>query len=138
MGEARRRTTAGHRQPNGELPTIPVALPGGWTWQQRAAPHPTRFKRWCEALTFYAEHPANKLARVKERMALLGAYDGGWDVTGRDGLALRSPATLSLRGWNEVPRAVIETLLLHLEDEADNGFQMARETAPDTDERQAA
>ena len=57
-------------------------------------------------------------AAANERIALLAAYDAGWDVKGADGQVVPPPAKLSLRGWNAVPRVVIEALLAHLDAEA--------------------
>lgn len=111
------------RQPRRIVPTVPVALPNGATWLQRVAPHPERFERWRVAVQRMARTPDDTRLRSYERIALLAAYDGGWDVRDADGRVLPSPRRLSLRGWNRVPREVIEAMLDHLDAQTREGLE---------------
>ncbi len=103
----------------------PVPLPGGRTWWRRETPDPARFQWWTATLQQVAESPDSLSAWARERMALLAAYDGGWDVTDERGAPLRAPRELSLPGWNAVPREVIEAMLDHLDGQAREGLDQA-------------
>lgn len=110
--------------------TTAVPLPGGHTWLRRATPEPERFARWRRALELVAQRPGDRRRLAHERIRLLAAYDAGWDVQDAQGHVLPPPRRLSLRGWNAVPRAVIEAMLDHLDAQAAEGlaaFRVARE-----------
>lgn len=102
-----------------------VGLPDGRVWFQRLAPDTERFRQWCEALVHLAEHPDDPLAPARERVALIAAYDAGWNATDAAGRILPPPAVLDLAGWNCVPRAVIETILDHIDAQAEAGLRAA-------------
>ncbi len=103
-------------------PLVDVPLPGGRVWRQRMAPDPARFEQWFAIVRRLGQKPTDALLRTRERIALLAAYDGGWDVRGADGSHLPAPRRLTLRGWNNVPREVIEALIDHLHREEEKGL----------------
>jgi len=141
-------------------PCAPVPLPGGFSWQQRHAPDPALFTAWRTALDIVGtpniqpaapdggwtpeslrdatdrENRTRRAAVARERMALLAAYDGGWDVRAANGHALESPVRLSPDDWNRVPRDVIDALLEHLDQLA--AAAVAESAQQHADPREAA
>jgi hypothetical protein len=87
-------------------PAIELALPGGGEWRIRRAPDAALLERWRDSLRRNGATPGTW-------HLLFQAYDDGWTI------AVPSPRQMkSVRGWNRVPRDVVEAMVTYAAAEA--------------------